>query len=217
MTAVVAGMDTCPAYAPAFGYIGAAGCMILANFGSAWGTWKAGCGVCKMGIIHPAGIIKNIVPIVMAGVLGIYGLIVAVIITQSISTPAYGGYTTYSLYTGYAHLAAGLCCGFSCLAAGGTIGVIGDVGVQAFGLKASAGKRAWLTARNSKGGDGDKSAPVDDAGDMGEFSAANAVEASNKLYVGLLIMLIFAEALALYGLIVALILSQNNYTCKYDN
>ena len=38
-------------------------------------------------------------------------------------------------------------------------------------------------------------------------------EASNKLYVGLLIMLIFAEALALYGLIVALILSQSQYTC----
>ena len=30
-----------------------------------------------MGVDHPAGIIKNIVPIVMAGVLGIYGLIVA--------------------------------------------------------------------------------------------------------------------------------------------
>ena len=53
------------------GYIGAASCMILANFGSAWGTWKAGLGVCKMGIDYPKGVIKNIVPIVMAGVLGI--------------------------------------------------------------------------------------------------------------------------------------------------
>ena len=203
---VIAGMDTCPAYAPAFGYIGAAGCMILANFGSAWGTWKAGCGVCKMGIIHPAGIIKNIVPIVMAGVLGIYGLIVAVIITQSISTPAYGGYTTYSLYTGYAHLAAGLCCGFSCLAAGGTIGVIGDVGVQCFGLKASGGKRAWLTGEGANANEAKEGA--------GDVTSAVTQEAANKLYVGLLIMLIFAEALALYGLIVALILSQNTYSCK---
>ena len=39
-------------------------------------------------------------------------------------------------------------------------------------------------------------------------------DAANKLYVGLLIMLIFAEALALYGLIVALILSQNQYSCS---
>ena len=53
------------------GYMGAASCIILSNFGSAWGTWKAGVGVCKMGTIYPEGVIKNIVPIVMAGVLGI--------------------------------------------------------------------------------------------------------------------------------------------------
>ena len=96
--------------------------MILANFGSAWGTWRAGLGVCKMGIDYPKGVIKNIVPIVMAGVLGIYGLIVAVILTQSIRPPANGGVTSYSMFNGYAHMAAGLCCGISCLAAGGTIG-----------------------------------------------------------------------------------------------
>jgi len=179
--------------------------MILANFGSAWGTWKAGCGICKMGVMHPAGIIKNIVPIVMAGVLGIYGLIVAVIITQSISVPAYDGTTTYSLYTSYAHLAAGLCCGFSCLAAGGTIGVIGDVGVQCFGLKASGGKRAWLTGEGANAADA--------GNDAGDVNVAMTAEAANKLYVNMLITLIFAEALALYGLIVALILSQNTYIC----
>ena len=53
------------------GYAGASSCMIMASFGSAWGTWKAGMGVCEMGIDYPKGIIKNIVPIVMAGVLGI--------------------------------------------------------------------------------------------------------------------------------------------------
>jgi len=199
----IAGYDTCPDWAPAFGYIGAASCMILANFGSAWGTWKAGLGVCKMGIDYPKGVIKNIVPIVMAGVLGIYGLIVAVILTQAIRPPSSGGYTTYSMYNGYAHMAAGLCCGISCLAAGGTIGVIGDAGVQAFGLKASGGKRSW-----AEGSDGDG-----DVGMGGNSEAANA-EAANKLYVGLLIMLIFSEALALYGLIVALILSQHTYVCE---
>jgi V-type H+-transporting ATPase proteolipid subunit len=45
------------------------------------------------------------------------------------------------------------------------------------------------------------------------MDVAVTAEAANKLYVGLLIMLIFAEALALYGLIVALILSQNQYVC----
>ena len=41
------------------GYIGAGSCMILVNFGSAWGTWQAGVGVCKMGIDYPKGVIKN--------------------------------------------------------------------------------------------------------------------------------------------------------------
>jgi len=78
--------------------------MILANWGSAWGTWRAGIGVCEMGINYSKGVIKNIVPIVMAGVLGIYGLIVAVIITQSIAPPSADQATTYSLYNGYSHV-----------------------------------------------------------------------------------------------------------------
>ena len=84
--------------------MGASGCMILSSWGSAWGTWRAGLGVCHMGIDHPKGIIKNIVPIVMAGVLGIYGLIVSVIITQSISSPGGDGYNTYSIFNGYVHV-----------------------------------------------------------------------------------------------------------------
>lgn len=78
--------------------------MILASWGSAWGTWRAGLGVCQMGIDHPKGVIKNIVPIVMAGVLGIYGLIVSVIITQSITSPGGDASNTYSVYNGYTHV-----------------------------------------------------------------------------------------------------------------
>ena len=36
--------------------------MILSSWGSAWGTWRAGMGVCSMGVDHPKGVIKNIVP-----------------------------------------------------------------------------------------------------------------------------------------------------------
>lgn len=203
MTEVLVGNEICPSWAPAFGYAGASACMILASWGSAWGTWKAGIGVCQMGVDHPKGVIKNIVPIVMAGVLGIYGLIVSVIITQAISPPAEGTGNTYSTYNGYTHLAAGLCCGLSCLAAGGTIGVLGDVGVRGFGIKAERGRK-WFWAENADEGD--------DGGDM--MSGGNDAESANKLYVGMLIMLIFSEALALYGLIVALILSQRLYSCS---
>lgn len=203
MVDIVAGNDTCPSWALVFGYMGATMCTVLANWGSAWGTWKAGLGVCSMGVNYPQGIIKNIVPIVMAGVLGIYGLIVAVIITQDIKSPDKDGSGKYSIYNGYAHLAAGLCCGLSCLVAGGTIGVIGDCGVRVYGLKASGGKRAWASG-------------ADAGGDESGGGSVNNVEDANKLYVALLIMLIFSEALALYGLIVALILSQNKYNCGDD-
>jgi len=84
--------------------MGAATCMILSSWGSAWGTWRAGLGVCQMGIDHPSGVIKTIVPIVMAGVLGIYGLIVSVIITQAVTSPGQDGSNAYSAYNGYTHV-----------------------------------------------------------------------------------------------------------------
>ena len=105
---------------------------------------------------------KSIIPVVMAGVLGIYGLIVAVIIQGSIVSPQ-NGLSQYSLYTGFAHLAAGLCCGLSGLAAGMAIGIVGDSGVRAVGQQPA-------------------------------------------LFVPSVLILIFSEALALYGLIIALIL-----------
>lgn len=87
-----------------------------------------------MGVMHPGLVMKNIIPVVMAGVLGIYGLIVAVIIQGSsklcsddvvflvckvliylnippVTVPSASGATKYSSFTGYAHLSAGLCCG----------------------------------------------------------------------------------------------------------
>jgi V-type H+-transporting ATPase proteolipid subunit len=70
----------------------------------------------------------------------------------------------YSAKQGYAHLASGLCCGFSSLAAGLAIGIVGDAGVR-----------------------------------------ANAQQ--DKIFVGMILILIFGEALALYGLIVSLILT----------
>lgn len=48
--------------------------------GAAYGTAKSGVGICSMGVLKPDLIFKSIVPIIMAGILGIYGLIVAVIL-----------------------------------------------------------------------------------------------------------------------------------------
>merc|ERR1719446_726681 len=112
--------------------------------------------------MNPGLVMRNIIPVVMAGVLGIYGLIVAVIIQGSIEAPVQG-ISKYSLYTGFRHLAAGLTCGLSGLAAGMAIGIVGDSGVRAVGQQPA-------------------------------------------LFVPSVLILIFSEALALYGLIIALIL-----------
>merc|ERR1719321_2404387 len=109
-----------------------------------------------MGVMRSDLVMRSMIPVVMAGVLGIYGLITSVIINGKLDK-----LDTYSSYSGYAHFAAGLTVGLSSLAAGLAIGIVGDAGVR-----------------------------------------ANAQQP--KLFVGLILILIFAEALGLYGLIVGL-------------
>jgi V-type H+-transporting ATPase proteolipid subunit len=55
---------------------------VYLDLGAAYGTAKAGIGISSMGVLKPDLIVKSIVPIVMAGILGIYGLIIAVILLQ---------------------------------------------------------------------------------------------------------------------------------------
>jgi ATP synthase proteolipid subunit len=85
-----------PPHAPFFGFMGAAFALIFANLGAAYGTAKSGRGISTMGVVYPALIMKHIIPVVMAGVLGIYGLIIAVIIGSSVTgfknnEPVYSG------------------------------------------------------------------------------------------------------------------------------
>merc|ERR1711988_274384 len=158
----------CPPSAVFFGYGGCAAALVFACLGAAYGTAKSGVGVANMGVMHPDVVMKSIIPVVMAGVLGIYGLIVAVLLASGIK--ADGPYS-YSTYSGFSALSAGLCCGLAGLSAGLAIGIVGDAGVR-----------------------------------------ANARQP--KLFVGIILILIFAEALGLYGLIVALILQSNKLECS---
>ncbi|KAK1860773.1 hypothetical protein I4F81_003360 [Pyropia yezoensis] len=57
--------------------MGAASALIFSNLGAAYGTAKSGVGVASMGVMRPELVMRCIIPVVMAGVLGIYGLIVA--------------------------------------------------------------------------------------------------------------------------------------------
>lgn len=145
-----------PSYAPFFGVMGATAAMVFSALGAAYGTAKSGTGIAAMSVMRPELIMKSIIPVVMAGIIAIYGLVVAVLIANNIDDK-------YKTVTAYLHLGAGLSVGLSGLAAGFAIGIVGDAGVRG-------------TAQQP------------------------------RLFVGMILILIFAEVLGLYGLIVALIM-----------
>jgi len=187
----------CASWAPVLGFGGCAFAVVFANLGGAYGTAKAGQGIMAMGIRSPELLMKNIIPVVMAGVLGIYGLIVAVILNGKMLKPAASGYTQYSQYSGFAHLAAGLCCGLCSLASGLSIGIAADAGTRAVGAQ-SAMAASW----KKMGFTGDAGGQVSSSGDA--------------LFVGTVLIQVFAGNLGLYGLIAALILSQMDYACEVN-
>ncbi|EAU85967.2 vacuolar ATP synthase proteolipid subunit [Coprinopsis cinerea okayama7 len=150
-------MSTCPPFAPFFGFAGVAAAMVFSTVGAAFGTSKAGIGIAGLGQFKPELIMKSLIPVVMSGIIAVYGLVVSVLISGSISN-------NYSLFAGFVHLAAGLACGFTGMAAGYAIGHVGD-------------------------------------------SCVRAYVHESKIFVGMVLILIFAEVLGLYGLIVALIMN----------
>lgn len=60
------------------------------------------------------------------GIIGIYGLVVAMVLKSKLVKASEG----YTLYNGFAHLAAGLTCGLCGLGAGYATGIVGDAGVR---------------------------------------------------------------------------------------
>jgi len=65
----------------------------------------------------------DIIPVIMAGIIAIYGLVVSVLISNQLSQKT-------SLFTGFIQLGAGLSVGLAGLAAGFAIGIVGDAGVR---------------------------------------------------------------------------------------
>jgi len=151
--------ELCPPFAPFFGFAGVTAAMVFSTVGAAYGTSKAGIGITGLGTFKPELIMKALIPVVMSGIIAVYGLVVSVLIAGGLSPT-----TEYSLYAGFIHLAAGLSCGLTGLAAGYAIGIVGDSCVRAYVYE-------------------------------------------SRIFVTMVLILIFAEVLGLYGLIVALILN----------
>ncbi|EAL23608.1 hypothetical protein CNBA2550 [Cryptococcus deneoformans B-3501A] len=140
-------------------FAGVTSAIVFSTVGAAYGTSKAGIGIAGLGTFRPDLIMKSLIPVVMSGIIAVYGLVVSVLIAGNISPSE-----PYSLFAGFVHLAAGLACGFTGLAAGYAIGIVGDACVRAYLYE-------------------------------------------SKVFVSMVLILIFAEVIGLYGLIVALILN----------
>ncbi|KAF7329088.1 hypothetical protein MKEN_00169300 [Mycena kentingensis (nom. inval.)] len=173
--------DLCPVYAPFFSAMGCTSAIVFTcpspsalprvpltsppsplrrhrcKRVRSYGTAKSGVGIAAMSVLRPDQMMKCVVPVIMAGIIAIYGLVVSVLIASDLSV-------AMSLAQGFVQLGAGLSVGLAGLAAGFAIGIVGDAGVRG-------------TAQQP------------------------------RLFVGMILILIFAEVLGLYGLIVALIMN----------
>lgn len=57
--------------------------VFISALGAAYGTAKSGTGIAAMSVMRPDLIMKSVIPVVMAGIIAIYGLVVSVLIGQS--------------------------------------------------------------------------------------------------------------------------------------
>uniref|UniRef100_A0A914C1A8 V-type proton ATPase proteolipid subunit n=1 Tax=Acrobeloides nanus TaxID=290746 RepID=A0A914C1A8_9BILA len=114
-------------YGPLFGTLGVTFSMAFAAAGAAYGTAKAGTGIAMMSMRRPDMFMKGIIPVVMAGVNAIYGLVLSVIISGRIQP----GGKDYTINDGFAHCMAGLVCGLCSLGGGYAVGDSGYDGVIA--------------------------------------------------------------------------------------
>jgi len=137
--------------------MGCASAIIFTCIGASYGTAKSGVGIAAMSVLRPDLMMKCVIPVIMAGIIAIYGLVVSVLISGNLAPKM-------SLFQGFVQLGAGLSVGLAGLSAGFAIGIVGDAGVRGYAQQP-------------------------------------------RLFVGMLLILIFAEVLGLYGLIVALIMN----------
>jgi len=76
---------------------------VFIALGAAYGTAKSGTGIAAMAVMRPELIMKSIIPVVMAGIIAIYGLVVAALIAGGITDPKTGGYTLFKYVKGISY------------------------------------------------------------------------------------------------------------------
>ena len=112
-----------------FAWGGVALAMTFSNLGTAYGTAKSGMGIASLSVTRPHLAFKSIIPIIMAGILSIYGLIISVLFSQKVIATGDQTATFPFLY-----FWAGALTGLSNVAAGYAIGVVGEQGVKFYAI-----------------------------------------------------------------------------------
>lgn len=135
----------------------------MLGLGAGYATAKIGVSIINICVMRPEILMKAILPVVMAGIVGLYGIIVFMVMLGSFVRDK------YPLFLGSMQLGGGLACGLSSLASGFAIGVVGEAGVRGFAQQP-------------------------------------------RLFMGMILILIFAEVLGLYGTIGAIMLNQQGST-----
>ena len=131
---------------------------------------------------------RGMVPVIMAGILGIYGLIVAVIVSSNVKQG-----NQYTLSAGLMHLGAGITGGLSSLAAGFAIGMVGDACCAAY-----------------------QRTEVCDTHTHTHTHTTTHWHTPQSIFVAMILILIFAEALGLYGMIISLLMNSTASSVKGD-
>mmetsp|Transcript_22652 Transcript_22652/g.34489 ORF Transcript_22652/g.34489 Transcript_22652/m.34489 type:complete len:163 (+) Transcript_22652:3-491(+) len=117
-----------------YGLMGAGSSLIFSCAGAAFGTAKSQqqCkieskslnGFTESNSPPPTITGKTLIPVIIAGVLAIYGLIYSIIVLGSVSDP------NYSVSQGYAQFVGGLVVGLCCLGSGIAVGIVGKIGIR---------------------------------------------------------------------------------------
>ena len=83
--------------------------------------------IAAVGTGKPEIIVKALLPVILAGLLSIYGMVLPIFIALTLDST-----NAMSLYAGALHLGAGLSVGLACLSSGLALGALGDAGVRGY-------------------------------------------------------------------------------------
>uniref|UniRef100_A0A7S1IHK6 V-type proton ATPase proteolipid subunit n=1 Tax=Eutreptiella gymnastica TaxID=73025 RepID=A0A7S1IHK6_9EUGL len=184
--------------------------LTFCTLGAAYGMAKSALGVVRLAHLAPSAIFRGLIPVIMAELLAIYGFITSLNIISGFEI------TKFNSFSGYLDFGAGLVVGLSCLASGLSIGAIAEANIKSYGHYIRRSEKSTETEKEKKkktGGLADAAGTgygtVDKSVTSHGKNESNPMEdkaAAARIMTAKVLMLIFAEGIGLYGMIVGLLM-----------